>query len=66
MIEDVAYPVFLDGADFAWGHVGQHFIQYADQYGVVARYRHRQLVAIGRFAADVEAFKLELAKAPDT
>lgn len=59
------HPALLDLADFAAAHVGYHFVEYADQYFLVARGGHGQLVAVGRFAADVEAVELELAQAPD-
>ena len=65
MIEDVADPMLLDGADFIRGHVRQDFVQDADQHLVVPGHAHGQLIAIGGFAADVEPVELELAQAPD-
>ncbi|MNI31062.1 hypothetical protein D3C73_849320 [compost metagenome] len=65
MIEDVADPMFLNGADFGWGHVRQDFIQDADQHFVVPGHAHGQLIAVRGFAADVQSVELELAQAPD-
>jgi len=65
MIEDVADPVLLNLLDFVRGHVRQDFIQNADQYLVVPGHAHRQLIAIGGFAAYVEPVELELTQAPD-
>ncbi|MCY1421316.1 hypothetical protein D9M71_369670 [compost metagenome] len=65
MIENVAHPVLLDRADFSRRHVGQDFIQDADQHLVVPWYAHGQLIAVGGFAADIQPVELELAQTPD-
>ncbi|MND91685.1 hypothetical protein D3C80_838200 [compost metagenome] len=65
MIEDVTDPMLLNGADFSRAHVRQDFVENADQHLVVAGYTHGQLIAIGRFTADIQPIELELAQAPD-
>lgn len=66
MIEHTAHPALLDRADFVRAEIGQDLIENAYQDLAVPRHAHGQLVAVGRLAADVEAFELELAQAPDT
>jgi hypothetical protein len=65
VINDIANPVLLDLVNFAGAEVGEHFIQNANQQFVLSRHAHCQLVAIGRFATDIQAVELELAQAPD-
>ena len=66
MVEHAAHPVLLDGADFLGAEVGEHLVENAYQDLVFPRDAHRQLIAIGGFAADVETVELELTQAPDT
>ncbi|MNE38936.1 hypothetical protein D3C81_1426830 [compost metagenome] len=65
MIEDVADPTFLDGADFRRAHVCQDFVENADQNFVVAGYAHGHLIAVRGLTADIQPVELELAQAPD-
>ncbi|MNC68090.1 hypothetical protein D3C75_1186470 [compost metagenome] len=65
MVDHITHPALLDLADFAAAHVGHDFVQNAHQHFVVAWCGHGQLVAVGRFATDVEPIELELAQAPD-
>ena len=62
----IADPLLLDLGDLGRAHVCQDFVQDAHQYLVVSRDGHCQLIAIRRFPADIKAFELELAQAPDT
>eukprot|EP00659_Diplonema_papillatum_P013428 gene13428-biopygen13468 len=64
VVDDVADPALLDGLGLSRADVGQDFIEDAHQHLVVLGYAHGQLIAVRRFAADVQAFQLELAQAP--
>ncbi|MNG93823.1 hypothetical protein D3C79_528050 [compost metagenome] len=65
LIDHITYPALLDVADLRRTHVGHDLVENTDQDFLVPWCSHRQLIAVGGFAADIEPFELELAQGPD-
>ncbi|MCY1512921.1 hypothetical protein D9M68_474010 [compost metagenome] len=65
LIEFDSDPGLLQGGDFFGAEFAEQLVEDADQHRLRRRGGHRQLVAVGRLATDVQAFQLELAQAPD-
>ncbi|MNE48305.1 hypothetical protein D3C80_1427600 [compost metagenome] len=61
----VADPARLQGGRFFAADVGEQLVENPAEDRLAVRRGHGQLVAIGRFATDEQAFQLELAQAPD-
>ncbi|MNN19784.1 hypothetical protein D3C81_1330380 [compost metagenome] len=55
LIDHIADPALLDLPDLVTRHVGHDLVEDADQDLLVTRCGHGQLVAVGRFAADIKA-----------
>ena len=64
-VEHAADPGLLQRLDFVGAEFGEQLVENADQHALTTWRGHGQLVAVGRFAADVQAVQLELAQAPD-